>query len=556
MAEKDWATLYTDEQYLSKSELQAVMKTSLIDGYWNDILAYRKKHETEYPFFTIPNKPIYLTATDAISARIEAAELKIARFLNLYKSLRDAHEIELARRAIYLESLRAISVLEGASMSELSLKALLNGTYGESNPLHAPVIAFRKALDFYSDKVVVGPTEDFLGDAYARLLGVEELTKFYRVRDFDAYAARAKFMYNPDYTYAPSEAIESLMQGLMGWLEKSDAAHFVKALAALYYLDYLKPFDDHNESLAALLAKDAYASSEQGDEAFLLPFEAVLASGSGYKALALETSRTGDLTYLVIHAIEVLMPLLDSLTEEINSVRVATYVPEYTALTGDEKALADLQNAKKSQQLSLFDTATIPGPILAQAVPVTAAPTTVAVPVMATPTVVTPIVPSPAVLKPAPVVPTPGPMAPSQSAPQAVSQPVVAASKAPSAASADKAPVAAPKKVREAPLAAPTIAEPGTLAHDGPTLSEKEVREYVLYLLETNPHLNKNQAAFLASHCTPGRYYTIQQFKQTIKCAYETARTSMDKLAAEGYYEKLQVKNKFVYSPAPKGEKK
>jgi hypothetical protein len=30
----------------------------------------------------------------------------------------------------------------------------------------------------------------------------------------------------------------------------------------------------------------------------------------------------------------------------------------------------------------------------------------------------------------------------------------------------------------------------------------------------------------------------------------------MDKVAAEGYYEKLQVKNKFVYSPAPKGEKK
>jgi hypothetical protein len=85
-------------------------------------------------------------------------------------------------------------------------------------------------------------------------------------------------------------------------------------------------------------------------------------------------------------------------------------------------------------------------------------------------------------------------------------------------------------------------------------LSDKEIKEYTQYLLETNPALNKNQAAFLASHSTLGRYYTIQQFKKFTRCAYETARTSMDKLAQEGYYSKLQVKNKFVYTPKKKGE--
>ena len=88
------------------------------------------------------------------------------------------------------------------------------------------------------------------------------------------------------------------------------------------------------------------------------------------------------------------------------------------------------------------------------------------------------------------------------------------------------------------------------------TLSDKEVKEYVRYLLETNPSLNRKQSSFLANHCTPGRYYTIQQYKSFCRCAYETARTSMDHLASEGYYEKLQVKNKFVYRPATKGEKK
>jgi hypothetical protein len=73
--------------------------------------------------------------------------------------------------------------------------------------------------------------------------------------------------------------------------------------------------------------------------------------------------------------------------------------------------------------------------------------------------------------------------------------------------------------------------------------------------VETNPRIRKPQALFFASHSSLGRYYTIQDYKRTIRCAYETARTSMDNLAAEGFYQKLQIKNKFVYTPIKQGEK-
>lgn len=85
-----------------------------------------------------------------------------------------------------------------------------------------------------------------------------------------------------------------------------------------------------------------------------------------------------------------------------------------------------------------------------------------------------------------------------------------------------------------------------------PTLSDREVKEYVIYLMETEPDLNKKQASFYATHCTEGRYYTIQQFKAYTRCVYETARTSMDKLAAKGFYKKCALKNKFVYTPTKK----
>lgn len=85
-------------------------------------------------------------------------------------------------------------------------------------------------------------------------------------------------------------------------------------------------------------------------------------------------------------------------------------------------------------------------------------------------------------------------------------------------------------------------------------LSEKEIKETARYILETNPNIRKPQALFYASHCTIGCFYTIQDYKRVTRCVYETARTSMDNLAKEGYYEKRQVKNKFVYTPIKQGD--
>ena len=83
-------------------------------------------------------------------------------------------------------------------------------------------------------------------------------------------------------------------------------------------------------------------------------------------------------------------------------------------------------------------------------------------------------------------------------------------------------------------------------------LSEKELKAREIDMLESNPYIKKGQAHFYVRHCTKGRYYTIQQYKKCEGCVYETARTSMDNLAKEGYYRREQLKNKFVYTPIDK----
>ena len=80
-------------------------------------------------------------------------------------------------------------------------------------------------------------------------------------------------------------------------------------------------------------------------------------------------------------------------------------------------------------------------------------------------------------------------------------------------------------------------------------LTEEEATELEMHLLELHPDLKRNQAYFYARHCTIGMSYTISQFQRANKCAYETARTSMDNLVYLGFYKKELYKNKYVYIP-------
>ncbi|MBO4286198.1 MAG: hypothetical protein J5880_02555, partial [Bacilli bacterium] len=81
---------------------------------------------------------------------------------------------------------------------------------------------------------------------------------------------------------------------------------------------------------------------------------------------------------------------------------------------------------------------------------------------------------------------------------------------------------------------------------------EAEAKKLEKQLLELDPLLRKGEAKFYARHCVLGRNYTIQQFKKTNNCAYETARTGMDHLVELGYYRKGAIKNKFIYTPIPR----
>jgi len=488
------AVKYTDETYSSKKDLSASLGTLMVDYIWNEIISYRKGFEiTLTPFRSIANIPFHLTLTPTIKSKIEKASSELQRLASFFNNLTEKGMISEARKALLLPSLISIRDVESINVSDLSLKAMLNGTYCESDPAHLPLLNFIKASDsFVVDEGTID--DSFLASSYSKMLGLVELTKFYREKD----RGNDRFftITNRDYDYCPARYIEPLMDDFFSFISNESYLPIVKALGCLYFLDYAKPFDLFNDELASLLASSILSNCGFGNGSFYLPLLPLLVNMPKKKDITLDVQRSGDLTPFILNACENIVEEAGKLIEKIKAIKIETFKEEFHSIEGNELQIAidkGLIPEKKEETGS------------------------------ETPTV----------------------LEEKDEGEENVEATIVATNKE----TKNIPPLKVPSNKGKRELAIDM-----SVVKEG--LSDKEAKEYARYLLETNPNLKKGQALFYASHCTIGRYYVIQQFKSFNRCAYETARTSMDKLAEEGYYTKLQVKNKFVYTPNGQGENK
>ncbi len=473
---------FTDETYATRNSLRRVFGTN-IDPYWRIISEYRKSHKVSLGIKTIGAKELYVVLTDVIKAKISGIETKLTQLANKVASLDDLIESSQAKRSCLTLCLNPIKVAEKVNISDLSFNALINDTYFENNPNHEPLVNYLDAIYFLSSREPKSFDENTLPLIYSKILKTEELTRFYRTKDWDNSARNAIFQPNPIYPYCPHDRIENLMDGFTSCLEKDSISPLVRAILAIYYISHIKPFDKRNDSVAALTSKWLLAESLSNPFAYYLPIEELLDNDSKMNEAYIEVQRDGDLTYLVDASIAILEKVMTDLEDKIADIRINTYREESTRIPEIEK-------------------------------PLEAPPKMEEIPTLA------------------PIVDEEKETAPAENKVEII-------------------PTEEKKSIKASQTLTAKDIESSQVGHTS-TLSEKEVKEYVIYLMETEPDLNKKQASFYATHCIEGRYYTIQQFKEYTKCVYETARTSMDKLAAKGFYKKCALKNKFVYTPIKK----
>ncbi len=519
------AIKFTDEIYAMQKDVASALHIFNIDYFWKEILAYRDQYKVELPIGKIKGKKYYLTLTDGIIAKIHKFEKETTDFITFARNIRLDGQ-KGVREVLFTPILKKAAILEKSSINDLSISMLLKSLYQENVANHTPVVNYLSALDEYLNKTPDTPSEDFLGNALQMLID-GELMEFYRQNDFDNRVKMLQYRTNPEYPYAPYDMVEDCVYNLMEWLKVNENVDkiptFAKAVIATLYLDYIKPFSQRNSLLAALLGKETLANSNRYQESFLLPFEDLLTEAFYTSQPYKESKNSCDFTYVIFSAMEIFQTYMRDMRNKLNELRTSTFKQEFSSLSDEEKSRASSLEESREQkpieptQLSLLET---------EEEPVNEEP--IPEPIKTNPLEKEEIEETPIVPKE-----------------EETFKPVQ-----------EKA-----KPIEKETPVKPNIQIIQTLQPEGGSsqienegLSKAEIKAYIQYLLETNITLNKKQAIFLANHNTPGRYYTIQQYKKFASCVYETARTSMDKLASEGYYEKLQFKNKFVYTPTKKGK--
>lgn len=511
--ETNFAYLYTDEQYLSKRELQTALKTTLVDSYWKAILNYRKEYQVPLGFRAANNKPYYLVLTPAIKDKIQDCFASLARLVNQVKKANSLEMEKALEKVLLFPSLSAVNdtFASDERSSELAIKAMINGTFrdqldGKDKNMYT---FYRTLCDVY-EKEPVKNDDDFLADIYGDLLGERDaLTKWYRAGNFDNRIPKNyQYEQNAVFPYAPAERIEPMMEEFAGFTEKENlVSPLAKALISLFYFVSVKPFESKNEEIATLFALNTLAfEGGLGKEAFLLPLSTTLLKEPFLEdEYFIGSQKAGDLTYYLLRSVNSLSSLASSLKKELDDIILSSYDKEANYLTEEEEKASKKEEPKEIVQGSLFEEEEEKE----EKEPLQD------------------ILPTPIKTEEKKEFTTLLPKEKGKSVPTISKEEMLRAN--------NDGVIAIKKKETH--------------------LSDKEIKEYARYLQESDYTLNKTQASFLANHCIVGHYYSIQQYKKFARCAYETARTSMEKLAERGYYKKLQVKNKFVYTPVQQTEK-
>ena len=537
MAYSNIAMKYTDEAYATKGDLSRALHTSLISDFWAEVDRYRIDHSKKILLKSMDNRPFYFVETPALLSRVG----NFIDLLNDYQEAYDALE-DMPRTLESVDKRLTMNILKHAlrafdlKVSDASLKAIAGGYYGSLGGSDHD----GKVLQGYLDCLKNIPLDDHIYDSnllgihYGKLQGESELTSYYRTVDNVKQVANLYAGFAHVYKEAPAANIESLMDAMFSFEEVDTTKELYKAIAVAFFILYIKPFDNNNLALATLGLKSVLGGKGIG----YVPFETVFISDPRLEEISKESQLSGDLTYYLIRVMDMMTPLIKAM---------------FDAISEEKRSGLDKEHYQE-------DTPARPIPKMHQSAP-SPAPA---------------IAPMPE-LEPEPEIePEVHEEMPHQEPAQDIYHERFEAEDDPYAVHEEPEPVhyQAPVEPAIAPIKQPEH-QPKPVVKQTPVVervppapvtgelaltgiveepNEKQVREMARFLLETHPTLRKGQALFFASHCTLGRYYAIQDYKKYNRCVYETARTSMDALASEGLYKKVQIKNKYLYTPIRQGD--
>ena len=503
MAGNDYAMRFTEDKYATKLEVGRELKVSSVDPFWSNILSYRSHFYHYLTLRTIEKNMLLFCGCPAINSLVNNLEVKLIRVNRDYAMIApNSKQFKNINYTFQKEIIDLLNEFEQLGVDDGFITSVMRGEVVSAIPANMLLVNYKKALNYIKRAYVNAIDEDFLAELYSKLLGTEELTTFYRASEDRNPENRV--LIDRIYTSAPVNLITPMMNSLFTFINSSTLSSSLKAIVTFFYINLIKPFSQYSEEVAVLMAKAVLAHEAFGDTVVDLPLERLLVLPKEEVArIYVEVQKTADITYFVDYVFKHLNKYCDSFMEAIAQAKVADVREDFYQVD-EEKRVEEVE---------------VPQPTRVETIDL---------------------------------------FAPQEE--EEIEQPIEQPDEEtqPQVFEEEFNPEPAPKKEEpaqtyEAPkkktVKVTYVQEELAVAYIPVALDEKQAVLLEQDLLERDPELKKGEAKFYARHCTKGKKYTIAQYKKSLRCAYETARTSMDHLAELLYYRKEKVKNKYVYIP-------
>ena len=354
MANNDLAMRFTEEKYATKNEVARDLKVSSVDTFWANILAYRSNFYHYLTVRTIENKMLLLCACPAINSLVNNVEMKLIRANREYGLLSPQSKgYRYVNNAFGKDILNCLNEAEQLGVDEGFINSVLRKEVISAIPSNMLLVNYMNALNYIKKSYVNAIDEDFLANLYAKLLGTDELTEFYR--SSEDRNPENRILIDRVYTSAPVLLIDKMMSNLFSFIATSTLSTSLKAVVAFFYINYVKPFYKYSEEIALLMAKAIMAHEAFGETVVDMPLEKLLTMPTEESArIYVEVQKTADVTYFVNYIVNHLNRYLEGVLDVVAKSKVEEmkqdfYQPE------EQKVEVELPKDKKVETIDLFE---------------------------------------------------------------------------------------------------------------------------------------------------------------------------------------------------------
>lgn len=329
MATSNLAIRFTEEKYATKSEVAKDLKIHFVDNIWSSILSYRANYNRYLGLYTIENKNYVFCNCTTIEDAVNKLNFKLHDIVKELQKMPKGRSDEQYTTSNFLSvSLKHVAKSLDLDVTKEYLLGIIRGDIKVLSASHKVLNHYLDALKYIQNNYLNNINEDFLAKLYSCILGTDELISFYRTAEDKAPENRV--IIDRVYTAAPVKLIGHMMHGLFDFINNGQLSPSVKAFVTYYYINYVKPFPEHNDEIALLMTKAILSHYELGEYGSLIPLERLLISDlEKIATLCVEVQKTSDITYFVKYGIELVNAISKEMLDKIAEINVTSLKEDF-----------------------------------------------------------------------------------------------------------------------------------------------------------------------------------------------------------------------------------